>query len=423
MGAHPSAPRPGGSTASITIRGPGRSAPRLPATSSWAQTASVKGKRPHRKRLFWLAVLGLLMFIGSSVALAQGVLGGKFRTGDQVVVPQGETVDGDLYASGRTIRVEGTVDGDLVATGGRVEVTGEVTGDLVAGSGEVDISGRIGGDARLGAGQVTVSGSVGEDLLVGAGQVTITSSGQVGEDFIFGTGRTNLDGQVAGDVLGSTGTYQRRGSVGGTERVNIREPRKEPTFSDRLLGGLRRFASLLIIGALLLWLAPRFMDGSAEAVRRRSLASVGVGALSLVGWVVLTVAVLIVAVLVGILFGLLGLGGLFAVLLIGVLLFLAVLAFLQAVTLAFIAPAIVGLAIGRLLLRDGTGIRRWLALLLGVLVVVLLSSIPVAGGWIGFLVALFGLGAAVLRLWPWRGRRPGVPPERPDVAPPVSQPE
>jgi cytoskeletal protein CcmA (bactofilin family) len=380
----------------------------------------MKGKGPRRKRLVWLTVFGILVFIGSSAALAQGVLGGKFRTGDQVVVARGDTVEGDLYASGRTIRVEGTVDGDLVATGGEVDVTGEVTGDLVAGSGDVDISGRVGGDARLGAGQITVSGSVGEDLLVGAGQVTITSSGEVGEDFVFGTGRTILDGQVAGDVLGSTGTYERRGSVGGTERVNIREPRKEPTFGDRLLDGVRRFASVLIFGALLMWLAPRFMDGSADAVRRRPLASVGVGALSLVGYIALAVVVLIVVVLVGILFGLLGLGGLFAILLIAALLSLVILAFLLVVIVAFIAPVVVGLAIGRLLLRDGSGVRRWLALGLGVLLVVVVSSVPVVGGWIAFLIALFGLGAVVLRLWPWRGRRPSGHPERPDLAPPIS---
>jgi cytoskeletal protein CcmA (bactofilin family) len=376
-------------------------------------------KHPRRKRTAWLAALGLLVLIGSSVALAQGVLGGKFRTGDQVVVAQGETVDGDLYASGRTIRVEGTVDGDLVATGGEVEITGEVTGDLMAGSGNVDISGQVGGDARLGAGQVTVSGSVGEDLLVGSGQVTITSSGEVGEDFVFGSGRAILDGQVAGDVLGSTGSYERRGSVGGTERVNIREPPKEPTFGDRLLGGLRRFASVLFVGALLLWLAPRFMDGTAESVRRRPLASVGVGALSLVGSVVLAVVVLIVAVLVGILFGLLGLGDLVAFLIFAALLFLVLLIFLLLLILGFVAPAVVGLAVGRLILREGSGIRRWAALALGVLVVVVLSSIPVVGAWIGFLASLFGLGAVVLRLWPWGRPRRDLRPERPDAAAPI----
>jgi cytoskeletal protein CcmA (bactofilin family) len=381
----------------------------------------VGGKRLGWRHLAWVTAFGLLALIGSSVAFAQSVLGGKFRTADQIVVAQGETVQGDLYASGRTIRVDGTIDGDLVAAGAYVEVTGEVTGDLMVGSGTVQISGDVGGDARVGAGQVTLSGSVGEDLLVGAGQVTVTSSGEVGEDFVFGTGRTTLDGRVAGDVLGSTGTYVRRGVVGGNEKVNIREPeeKEEPTVGDRLLGGLRRLASVLIVGALLLWLAPRFMDGSSETVRRRPLASVGVGALSLIGSVVLAVVVLIVVLLLGILLGLLGLGGLFATLIFGVLLFLLALAFFLTVVFAFVAPAVVGLAVGRLLLRDGSGLRRWAALLIGVLLVVAISSIPVVGGVIGFLIALFGLGAVVLTLWHRRRARSDVRPERPDAMQPI----
>jgi cytoskeletal protein CcmA (bactofilin family) len=371
------------------------------------------------RRLGWLTVLGLLFVIASSAALAQSVLGGKFRTGDQIVVAEGETVEGDLYASARTVRVEGTIEGDLIAAGGDVHVTGEVTGDLMAGSGSVEVSGRVGGDARLGAGQVTVAGSVGEDLLVGVGQITITSSGEVGEDFIFGTGRTTLDGRVAGDVLGSTGTYDRRGSVGGVERVNIRQPEEEPTIADRLLGALRRFVSVLIVGALLLWLAPRFFGGSSELVRRRALASVGVGALTLIAFILLVVLMFIVLLLLGLLLGVLGLGSLLAVLVFGSLLLLIVLAFLITVTLGFVGPAIVGLAVGRLLLPDTAASRRWAALVLGVLVVVALSSIPVVGPWIGFLIALFGLGAVVLRVWSPRRPGPDFRPDHPDVAQPV----
>jgi cytoskeletal protein CcmA (bactofilin family) len=398
------------------------SAGRLRGRQGASRLANVGGKRFVWRRIGWLTVLGLLFVIASSAALAQSVLGGKFRTGDQIVVAQGETVEGDLYASARTVRIDGTVDGDLIAAGADVHVTGEVTGDLMVGSGSVDVSGRVGGDARLGAGRVTVAGSVGEDLLVGAGQITITPSGEVGEDFIFGTGRTTLDGSVAGDVLGSTGTYERRGTVGGMERVNIRDPEdeEEPTIADRLLGALQRFVSVLVVGALLLWLAPRLFGGSSDMGRRRPLASVGVGALTLVAFILLVVLIFIVLLLLGLLLGVLGLGSLLAVLVFGSLLLLIVLAFLITVTLGFVGPAIVGLAIGRLLLSDTSASRRWSGLALGVLVVVALSSIPVVGPWIGFLIALFGLGAVVLRVWPRRRPGPEFRPDRPDVAEPAS---
>lgn len=370
----------------------------------------------RRRTVLWLLAAALLLGGGSAAALTQDRLGGKVRAGDEVVVPAGETVDGDLYASGGSVRIEGTVDGDLVASGGRVEVSGDVTGDLLAGSGSVSVSGSVGGDARVGAGQVTVSGSVGEDLVVGSGRVTVTSSGEVGEDLIFGAGRTRLDGRVAGNVLGVTGDYVRRGTVGGTEQVTIkgRAVEEPPSLGDRLLGALGRFVSLLAVAALLLWLVPRAVEGPAGAVRGRPLASIGVGILTFVGFFVAVPALVLAAVLLAILFGLLGLGGLVAVIVSGALVALAVLAFLFFFALAFVAPAAVGLALGRLVAPDGGARARWGALALGVLVVVVLTSLPAIGGWATFVVALFGLGALLLEGRARRRRAPadvaGPPP-------------
>jgi cytoskeletal protein CcmA (bactofilin family) len=371
-----------------------------------AEGGDVRRDRFRRSRLFWPVLVGVLVVFAAGVAFAQtSQLGGKLRAGGDVVVPEGETVQGDLYASGGSVRVEGTVDGDLVASGGQVHVSGEVTGDLLAGAGSVDVSGQIGGDARVGAGQVTVSGSVGEDLLAGAGQVTLTSSGEVGEDLIFGTGRMTLDGRVEGDVLGSTGNYVRRGTVGGTENVNItkRGEEAEPTVADRILDVFQRFLSVLIVAALLLWLAPRLVDGASDTLRRRPLVSLGIGLVGIVAFVVLVVVIILVAVLVAIGLGLVGLDGLGGTTVFATMVGLVVLGFLFFFVVAFGAHVLVGMSVGRLALGDA-GARRWWALVVGVLIVVVMTSLPVVGGWIAFLVAILGLGALLLELNPWRRR-------------------
>lgn len=365
----------------------------------------VASKRTHRLAL--LLAGALVALVGSSVALAQETrLGGKIRAGGQVVVSADEVVPGNLYASAGQVRIEGTVEGDLIATAGQVTVHGEVGGDVLAGSGNVDISGRVGGDVRAGAGQVTVGGSVGGDLAVGAGQVTITSSGRVDEDFIFGAGQATLDGEVAGDVLGSTGDYVRRGTVGGTEDVTIARDR-EPTVADRLLGALRRFIAVLAVGALLLWLAPRLVDGAAGTLRRRPWGSLGVGVLGIVGFVVLVLAVILAVVLLAIGLGLIRVGDLVGVTVFGGGTVLTALAFLFFVTVFFIAHASVGMSLGRLAISRGPA-ARWLALTLGVLIVVAVSSLPVVGGWFGVVTAVFGLGALILEYWP--RRRPATVP-------------
>ncbi|MGA8211224.1 MAG: polymer-forming cytoskeletal protein [Nocardioidaceae bacterium] len=364
----------------------------------------------HLPRTFVVVlVAAAFVLFGTSVAFAlDNSLGGKVRSGQDVVIPAGQTVEGNLYVSGGTVRVEGTVTGDLVAAGGQVEVSGEVKNDLLAAGGTIDVSGRVEGDARLAGGRVTVSGPIGQDLVLGAGQATVTSSARVGQDLVFGAGQMTLDGRVTGSVLGTTPNYSKHGAVGGTENVTIAEQdeKAEPTVASRLVDGLQRWIGILAVAALALWLLPGILRGTADSVHRRPLPSLGFGVLGIIGLVVFVVAVLIGAVLSAVVFGLLGLGDLVALALFGALTLLVIAGFAFFVVVTFLAPAAVGLALGALALGDEPRSRRWLGLALGLLVVVILTSLPVVGGWLGLLVVLLGLGAAVRLSWSRRRRPP-----------------
>lgn len=353
-------------------------------------------------KLVWPVIVAIIVVTGASVALAQTQLDGKIRSGDQIVVSADETVDGDLYASGGQVRIEGTVDGDLLVWGGTVTITGEVTGDLMAAAGTVDVSGEVTGDARVAAGQLTLGGTIGEDLFVAAGQATVSSSGEVGEDLVFGNGRMTVDGAVAGDVLGATGAYDRQGTVGGSEDVTVNEREQVPTAAERFVDVVQRFIGILLVAALFLWLVPRLVDQPAETLRRRPLAALGVGVLALIGFGIVVALVILVAVLLAILLALVGLGDL-----VGAIVFAAILAVVGSVFLFFLAavfgaPTWVGTTIGSMVLSAESTGRRWGALIIGLAIVVILTAIPVVGGLIGFVVVLFGLGALILSLWPRR---------------------
>jgi len=356
------------------------------------------------KAIAFLAVA--LASLPAAAVAQQSELGGKVRTGQEVTVPVGETVQGDLIASAGTVRIDGRVDGDLVATGGEVTVAGTVTGDVLAAAGSTTISGEVGGDVRAGTGQARVEGRIGEDLVLGAGQATVAQGAQIGGDVIVGAGRLRLDGAVTGSVLGAVGDYTRTGSVGGSEQVTVQQPEPEPTLTERGLDLLRRYASILVIGVLLLWLVPRAFRGAADAVLGRPLVSFGVGILGFIGVVVLLVLVILVTVLLAVGLGLLGLGPLVGAAVFGGTLAAGVVAFLFFLAVAFGAQATVGLGLGRLLFRGPrrSFLKAFVALVIGVAVVVLISAIPVAGGWLEALLVLLGLGALVLMLLPGRGR-------------------
>ncbi|CAN5145615.1 hypothetical protein BH20ACT9_BH20ACT9_07190 [soil metagenome] len=375
----------------------------------------IREQRRRGMRLVLAAVLALLATVALATAAAaqSSAGGGKFLSGQRVVVPAGRRVTHDLYVSAGQIAVDGVVQGDLLAAGGQVDVPGTVTGDVMVAGGTVTVSGEVGGDVRAAGGQVSVAGRVGEDLLVGAGEATVASPARVGEDFVFGTGGTNLGGVVAGDVLGSTDRYQATGSVGGTERVRVGRPEaeEEPAgVADWVLAGLGRYVSILVVGALALWALPRLLRASGEAARRRPLLSLGVGLAGAVGYVLALLALVVVTVLLAVLFGLVGLGELAGTTVFAGLLTGGAVSFAFAVAVLFLAPAVIGLLLGWLVTtrhdRPSYG-PDLVALALGTLAVVALTALPYVGAVAGWLVVLFGLGAILISL-----RR--TPPPAPD---------
>jgi cytoskeletal protein CcmA (bactofilin family) len=366
----------------------------------------------HPNRLFVAAAAGVaLLAMLTSIVLAQGAVSDKLRTGNTVTIAAGETVSNDVYAFAGTVRVDGTIDGDLVASGGLVDVTGTVTGDVLAAGGSVNITGTVGGDTRIAGGTLSVGGAIKEDLAAIGGRLTVTSSGTVGGDLIAGTGQLIIDGAVTGNVLARTGTYSKAGTIGGTQDVTITpresqpgQPVAAPTPTQQIIDAVRHFLVVVLIGALLIWFAPRTYAATKTALQQRPLPSAGWGIIAIIGFVVLLIVALIVMILFAIVFGLLGFSDLVGIDILGGILAIVGASLAFAVVAGFVTDALVGVTLAGLVMR-GENTSRWreLAVLAaGAAVVVILSSLPIVGPWIKLVVVVFGLGAILLA---WRGPR------------------
>jgi hypothetical protein len=287
-----------------------------------------------------------------------------------------------------------------------------VNGDVLAAGGRLTLNGAVSGDVRIAAGQVVIAGDVSEDLLVAGGQVTV--GGRVGQDLILYGGELTLSGSVAGSTSGTVGTYDKSGTVAGTDGIRI-NPRGAPvTPSNPVLDAVRQFIAVLLIAAPVLWLTPRAFAAAEAHAREQPLRSFGWGVATLIAYVVLVVAIIVVALLLAIVLGALGFGGLLGIDLLGGFVAIAGLTLAFIVAGGFLADAIVGVALARLVAtRAGSGTTaepsaargQWsdLGLLAaGTAVVVILTSLPALGGLVNFVVASLGLGA----LWlTWRAGR------------------
>ncbi len=380
-----------------------------------------------------------------------------YVTANEVVVEG--TVEGDLIAFGSSIVMDGTVEGDLIGAGQSVEIGGTVEDDarlagqtLLLGEGarvdddliaagfshENEPDSIVGGTLLYAGYQTLLQGTIGEDVNATAnglelgGEVGANVDAEVdGEDggpppFLFtpqadaptvDSGLT-LTGSavVGGNLTYETSTEARidpqaqiEGEVIGEERPaeEEEEPIRNPV-ADEVIDNLRSFAGLLLVGLLLIWIAPNWVRRRAGAVLERPAANLGWGVLGLVAFVALGVAILLATVVLAVILSLLTLGGLVA-LIVGLgLVAEVVLVLIFWVATNYLAQIVVSFLAGLLLVeavRPGRGSGRILPLVVGLILYVLLRAIPVLGLIVGLAVVLLGLGA--LFNWIWTKLRRG----------------
>jgi hypothetical protein len=263
--------------------------------------------------------------------------------------------------------------GDLIVLSGDVDIRrGEEAGEIVVVHGGAAVAGLARGDVIVIDGTISVTGQVSGSVVSVNGPVALGRSAHVGGDVLArGAVRVEAGAQVDGDI---------REGASFTLRAPIEA-------LGRFASWLAVWISVLLLGFLLLLLAPRGAEAVANAARVRSWPSLGWGVLVFLA---------------------LPLGGAIAVvtfvaLPLGLALLLGLL-FLYSVGVSWSA-----FALGRFLWAEPRG--RAVALLIGWAILTAVGAIPFVGGlvWVGG--AVFGLGAALLAIWRARGaggrHRPG----------------
>lgn len=328
-------------------------------------------------------VLALVLVV--SLPVLSGVAAAEERTGGTIVVAEGETVGEDLQAVGGTVVVRGTVEGDLQAFAGTVVLaeTGTVTGSVEGAAGSVTIAGEVGedlgiaagsleiaetatvgGDVDTGAGSFSLDGRVDGTVRVGAGSVLLGSSASVGGDFLYDGDLERAEGATV------DGEVRQDSSISGAEFDSL------PAVAGWLFTAYT-LALTLVFGAILLLLMPGVAAAAALDTRERPARTAGAGLVALIAGPALFVALLLTVVGIP----------------------LALLWILVYVLLLIVGFVLGEYAVGAWLLSLADYENRWLALLVGVLVVFALGRVPFVGGLVEFVVVLLGLGALATASW------------------------
>jgi cytoskeletal protein CcmA (bactofilin family) len=388
---------------------------------------------PPSAQAQWIAV-------GNTIPAGQVVDNDVLLYGNNVVVDG--TVHGDVVAVSPTVTVNGTIDGSLVTVGRVVALNGTVGGSVysLARTFELGPSSAVDGnlhfvglllDSRPGSivardlvvasvrGQV--SGEIGRALR--ALILVLTFDGKIGYPIGGASGSPELEAgpsaaQIppAGGTAG-TGSTLLYVSLGTRKIAGYAAPIQDALSplllqdqgdNPRLIQGILpewlvarmgEFVTLLIVGGMALWLIPARLGGWAEKLRAKPLPSLGSGVLILVIFanaIGISLLLSVMILFVGIWLGGVSLWTL-AFLFWGItygLLVVAMSAF--ALTVFFGSKVVVAYWAGKLILgrwAPRVAQYKFLLLLLGVVLYILLRSIPTAGWVIEIIVMTFGLGA------------------------------
>jgi cytoskeletal protein CcmA (bactofilin family) len=365
-----------------------------------------------------IIVFGFLFFINTAKAQAP-TFSPRPNGQRNIILPQSETVNRNYYAAGDSVVLSGTVNGDVYVAGGNVIIEGVVNGDVLVAGGNITIRGRVTNDVRAIGGNITVSGQTGGSVSMVGGNLNVPNGGRIGGSLVAAGGNLEVFGPVTLSIDAAAGQI----TVGTVVGRDITATAGQLTITSRseVNGGLYYWSNMQadiqqgasIIGPIVFHELPKEFDTRPErdATRYFSGAALFLAFMSLVsrfilGLILLALLPVFVKTMVNtirekpgksILFGLIAM---ILVPIIFIILFITAVGIPIALILMaifwilwYLAPIFVALFIGEKIVKK---INGW-ALLVGLLIYELLKFIPVLGWLIGLVVAMWGLGAFLIR--------------------------
>lgn len=147
------------------------------------------------KKLTIISLIGLFL-----IAVPMTVLAGQDKFDESIYIGTDEIIDGNFIKAGNTIEINGAVNGDVIVAGNIITITGPVAGDVIAAGNIVRVTGPVSGSVRIAGSTVLVDGEIAKNVWAVGSSVTLSSNASVGWDF-YGAGATvEVKAPVGGNV-------------------------------------------------------------------------------------------------------------------------------------------------------------------------------------------------------------------------------
>ena len=312
---------------------------------------------------------------GDCIAAARNIYLLGIIADDIMAVGQNITLEGEVgdsfRAAGKTVTINAHIKGDITAFGESVTLRDGciAEGDVVIAGRELQINGKVMKSLKAYGGKIKIRGEVAEDATLKGDRIVLYPGTKIGGNLTYTcANQIELmgDAQVAGET---------------TWHKPVIKPKKKTfgakNYRSRVIIRSLLMLPVLLIGFIFIAISPRQVFITMDSMHSSPGKSLGFGFVFLI--CVPVAAAILFATIVGIPLALIVLLMYFAALYISIL---------------FAGMAIATKIFG-MREKSGRGILT-IGMILGVAIAVLLSTIPIAGGFIRLLLIIFGLGGLVM---------------------------
>ncbi len=137
-----------------------------------------------------------------------------FRSGDQLTLPQDQTIDETVFVAAETLTVNSPINGDLYCAGRDVVINANIAGDIICAAETIKISGKFGGNLRVAARTIDTDALVQSSSSLLAQNLILRPTAQIGGDFVAGASTMDLGGSFARDIAVASSNLTFSGQAG-----------------------------------------------------------------------------------------------------------------------------------------------------------------------------------------------------------------
>lgn len=143
-------------------------------------------------KLAIFSILGLFLLVTPFAVMA--------GSNQSIYIAEDEIVEGNFIKIGNTINIAGNVNGDVIVAGSSITISGDVAGDVIAVGSIIRITGEVGGSVRVAGSAIEINGEVKHNIWAVGSTVAINEDASVGWDVFSAGASVEIRGPVERSV-------------------------------------------------------------------------------------------------------------------------------------------------------------------------------------------------------------------------------